>query len=112
MDSSRAPPYSSVEEVFMRMAAAVAIAWVVAAPLYAQDWKGQGRLAGRVTDTEGHPLKQAQIALELPGRGGTQLHADAKGQWAVLGLASGTWNVDITAEGHEAKRLSIPVSEE
>src|SRR4029079_5480772 len=107
MDSPPAPPYSSVEEVDMRMAAAVAMLWVVAAPLHAQDWKGQGRLAGRVTDAEGHPLKHAQMALELPGRGGTQLHTDTKGQWAILGLAAGTWNVDVTAEGHQAKHLSI-----
>jgi tetratricopeptide (TPR) repeat protein len=84
----------------------------LAAPVYAQDWKGNGRLEGKVMDTDGKPIPDAVVRLELPGRGGTQLKADKKGKWAFLGLASGSWNVDFEADGFATKRLSVPVSQE
>jgi len=79
---------------------------VVSGPAQAQDWKGQGRLAGVVTDTEGNVLAGAVVQLELPGRGKPDaLTTDEKGQWAILGLAGGRWNVDIGAEGYVTRNL-------
>jgi hypothetical protein len=80
-------------------------------PAVAQDWKGAGRLEGRVMDGEGKPLANAVVKLQLPKRGGTQLRTDAKGKWAFLGLASGSWNIDIEAPGFATKQVSVPVSE-
>jgi tetratricopeptide (TPR) repeat protein len=97
----------------MRLALAVAslaLALPLALPVSAQDWKGPGRLVGRVTDEDRHPL-QATVVLELPGRGGTRLVADKKGQWAILGLADGAWNLDFSAEGYAARRITVRVIE-
>ena len=85
---------------------------LVAAPAQAQDWKGQGRLAGVVVDEDGEPVEGATVQLELPGRGGPDnLTTDKKGKWAILGLAGGRWNVDIGKEGFVTKNMFANVSQ-
>jgi tetratricopeptide (TPR) repeat protein len=72
----------------------------IATPLLAQDWKGMGRLQGRVTDPDGKPVAGATVKLDCPSRGGgTTVETDKKGNWAYLGLAACSWNVEIKAEG-------------
>ncbi len=75
----------------------------LAAPAVAQDWKGTGRVAGTVTDTEGKPLEGVVVRMELPGRGSTELKTDKKGKWAILGIAPGNWNIDFSAKGYTPK---------
>ncbi len=99
----------------MRLAwiAALAVAAAPAVPAAAQDWRGgTGRLEGKVTAPDGKPIAGAKVKLELPERGGTELTTDKKGKWAILGLMSGTWNVDIEAEGYVARRLTASVMQE
>jgi len=79
---------------------------VVTSTALAQDWKGQGRLAGVVEDAEGNPVPGAVVQLELPGRGKPDpLTTDKKGRWAILGISGGRWNVDIGAEGYVTRNL-------
>jgi tetratricopeptide (TPR) repeat protein len=68
----------------------------------AQDWKGYGRVEGRVLDPEGKPVAQVKVRLNLPerGAGGPVATTDAKGRWAVAGIAAGTWEVDYEAGGY------------
>ena len=76
-----------------------------AAPAAAQDWKGNGRVEGKVVDVDGKPIVGATVKLDLPSRGGgTTVTSDKKGRWAILGIAAGQWNVDIMAEGYAPKR--------
>jgi tetratricopeptide (TPR) repeat protein len=78
------------------------------APLAAQDWKGVGRMEGRVLDPDGKPLPDAVVKLELPARGGgTTIKTDKKGRWALGGIAAGQWNIDVEAAGFEPKRISV-----
>lgn len=73
---------------------------VIASPLLAQDWKGQGRLQGKVTDPEGKPVAGATVKLDCPSRGGgTSMVTDKKGNWAYLGLAGCRWDLEIVADG-------------
>lgn len=73
---------------------------VLATPLLAQDWKGMGRLQGRVTDSDGKPVLGAFVKLDCPSRGGgTTVQTDKKGNWAYLGLAACSWNLEIKADG-------------
>ena len=68
----------------------VAAALTLAAPAFAQDWKGMGRLEGRVLDPDGKPLPDVTVKLNLPSRGGgTTIKTDKKGHWAIGGIASG-----------------------
>jgi tetratricopeptide (TPR) repeat protein len=71
----------------------------------AQDWKGMGRIEGRVVDPDGKPVADATVKLELPSRGGgPTVKTDKKGRWAVGGIAAGRWNVDVDAPGFATSR--------
>ena len=85
------------------------MAVALAAPLQAQDWKGMGRLFGKVTDaTDNKPIVGATVKLDCPSRGGgTTLTTDKKGSWAFQGLAACNWNIDIKAEGYQIKSITV-----
>ncbi|MEO8499973.1 MAG: tetratricopeptide repeat protein [Vicinamibacteria bacterium] len=86
---------------------------VLAAPLLAQDWKGMGRLFGKVSDSDGKPLPGASVKLDCPSRrGGTTVVTDKKGNWAFQGLAACNWNIDVKAEGFEVKSITVPMGSE
>jgi tetratricopeptide (TPR) repeat protein len=93
--------------------ALIPAALLVAAPLPAQDWKGLGRLEGKVTDAAGKPIEGASVKLDLPSRGGgTTVTTDKKGKWAILGLAAGQWNIDVAAEGFAPFQISFNLASE
>jgi Flp pilus assembly protein TadD len=97
----------------MRLAhVATVAAWLLATPLAAQDWKGLGRLSGKVSDTEEAPLAGVTIKLDLPERGGTTVTTDKKGRWAVLGVAAGTWHIDFSRDGYVTKAISVTLPSE
>jgi len=89
--------------------------WVLALspwPTAAQDWKGYGRIEGRVLDAAGKPLGRVKVKLNLPERkaGGPTATTDAKGRWAVAGITAGAWEIDYEAEGYATlkARVSLP----
>jgi tetratricopeptide (TPR) repeat protein len=84
-----------------------------ARPLCAQDWKGLGRLEGRVVDADGKAVPDVTVKFALPSRGGgTSARTDKKGRWAIGGIAAGRWNIDIDAPGFAARHLSIDLPNE
>ncbi len=79
----------------------------------AQDWKGTGRIEGRVLDASGAPVAGAKLKLELPERGGgTTLKTDQKGRWAIFGVAAGGWNIDVEADGYTPRRITVRLPSE
>jgi tetratricopeptide (TPR) repeat protein len=91
----------------------VAIAVALATPALAQDWKGLGRMEGRVLDADGKPIAGATVTLNLPERGGgATLTTDKKGHWALGGIASGSWQIDFQAPGYAVKKVSISLPTE
>jgi predicted Zn-dependent protease len=91
----------------------VAGALAVAVPAVAQDWKGTGRMEGRVLDADGKPLAGVAVKLNLPERGGgTQLKTDKKGHWAIGGIAAGAWEVDFEAPGYTTKKVTFTLPSE
>ena len=91
----------------------VASALACAVPATAQDWKGMGRMEGRVTDDSGTPLVGVTVKLELPERGGgTTVTTDKKGRWVVGGIAAGTWHIDFELAGHASRRVSVSLPSE
>src|SRR6185295_7934775 len=91
----------------------VAAALLLAGPALAQDWKGMGRLEGRVLDADGKPLPDVSVKLNLPSRGGgTTVKTDKKGHWAIGGITSGAWQVDLEAPGFVIKKITINLPSE
>jgi tetratricopeptide (TPR) repeat protein len=79
----------------------------------AQDWKGNGRIEGFVTDEAGKPLADVTIQVECAERGGgTTLKSDKKGHWVLGGVVACGWKFDFAAEGYETKKVTIPLSAE
>jgi tetratricopeptide (TPR) repeat protein len=102
-------------EVFMIRSGCRVLAAVVAlaSSVYAQDWKGSGRLEGKVLDAQGAPIVGASVKLARDQYGdGTTLKTDKKGRWAIAGITAATWNADIEAEGYAPKKISIPLPSE
>jgi tetratricopeptide (TPR) repeat protein len=89
----------------------LAAALLSAAALSGQDWRGKGRVDGRVKDAEGQPIADAKVELTRDSGGGTSAKTDKKGYWAVMGLIGGKWNVDISAPGFETRKTVVGVQE-
>jgi len=63
----------------------------LAASVHAQDWRGTGRMEGRVLDDNGAPLEGVAVKATLSEREGeTTLKTDKKGRWVLGGIAAGT----------------------
>src|SRR5207248_470425 len=78
----------------------------------AEDWRGTNRLSGSVVDKNtGAPVKGAIVKLRKGAKGGPDITTDASGRWAVLGIGSGGWNLDIEAPGYVTKQMSVGISE-
>lgn len=80
----------------------------------AQNWKGIGRMTGKVLDPDGKPLPEATVKLTCAAKGGgPTLTTDKKGNWSFLGLSVCDWNIEATAKGFTGKAVVVPmVSEE
>jgi thioredoxin-like negative regulator of GroEL len=93
-----------------------AMAMLVAGALMAsEDWRGNNRVSGYVVDKNtGKPVPNAKVMLRIQrgGKGGPDVTADANGKWAVLGMNSGMWNVDVEAPGYVVRQIgNVQVSE-
>ena len=103
----------------MRKRIAIAVVVVVAgalaaAGLFAQEWRGgKARAEGTVKGPNGEPIPNATVSLRWTqsGKGGPDLKTDKKGKWAIMGLASGDWNIDISAPGYQTKQVTITLSQ-
>lgn len=82
-------------------------------PASAQDWKGKGRLEGRVTDLDGKPIEGATIKIRVPDHPeqGPDLKTDSKGRWSYMGLRGGDWKISIEAPGYIPGETILGVSE-
>jgi tetratricopeptide (TPR) repeat protein len=85
----------------------------LAATLFAgEDWRGNNRLAGVIVDkTTGKPVANPTIKLRKGSSGGPDVAGDGNGKWAILGLASGGWNLDVSAPGYVTRQLSLGITE-
>jgi tetratricopeptide (TPR) repeat protein len=89
------------------------VAFAMAAPAHAQDWKGSGRMEGSVLDEAGAPLAGVTVKAALPERQGeTTLKTDKKGRWVLGGVAAGTWNMDFQLDGYVTRQISVKLPSE
>ncbi|HWW92787.1 MAG TPA: tetratricopeptide repeat protein [Vicinamibacteria bacterium] len=85
----------------------------LATPVHAQDWRGIGRMEGKVLDESGAPLGGVTVKATLPERQGeTTLKTDKKGHWVLGGIAAGTWDFDFQLDGYVTKQISVKLPSE
>jgi tetratricopeptide (TPR) repeat protein len=85
---------------------------LLAAFAFSQDWTGQGRQIGFVTDEEGKPLQGVKVKLFfVTTQSGFELQTDADGKWVALGIKGGTWYVDFELPGYLTKKIVIEVKD-
>lgn len=85
---------------------------LICGSLYAQDWKGKGRVKGSVTDDAGNPIEGVRVKWFLEkAQGGTTVTTDKDGKWNMNWIRNGSWDVDFEKIGFEPKRISVQVSE-
>ncbi|HVL66231.1 MAG TPA: tetratricopeptide repeat protein [Vicinamibacterales bacterium] len=80
----------------------------------AQDWRGMGRVGGKVVDdATGEPIAGVTVKATLAraGNRGPESKSNAKGDWAIGGVAGGEWGLDFIKEGYETKSISVGISE-
>jgi Flp pilus assembly protein TadD len=97
-----------------KAALAILLGAALAASAAAQDWRGgRARVEGTVKNEKGEPLAGCKVMLRWgrSGHGGPDLVTDAKGRFAIFGLAGGPWDVDFEADGYATKKISVALSE-
>ena len=82
---------------------------ILVVPALAQDWTGRARMRGKVLNEAGEPIVGATVNLKLDGAGPDPLTTNAKGEWAYLGMASGSWIVLVEMEGFVPAETEIPL---
>ena len=100
----------------MKKAIAIALAALVSAAtlVASEDWRGNNRLSGSVVDkTSGKGVPNAKVKLRIQrgANGGPDVATDANGKWAVLGMSSGTWNIDVEAPGYVTRQVAVSMAE-
>jgi Flp pilus assembly protein TadD len=92
----------------------LAVLLLVCSITSAQDWRGgRARVDGTVKNEKGEPIAGCKVAMRWgkSTRGGPDLTTDAKGQFAIFGLAGGPWDVDFDAPGYVTKKISVSLQE-
>ena len=72
-----------------------------------------GRVGGKVVDEDGKPLSGVTVKAMLPraGNRGPEGKSNAKGEWAVGGIAGGEWALDFAKDGYETRNITVQVME-
>ncbi len=68
----------------------------------AQAGRGKARISGVVKDEQGNGIKSAKIVIQFleDMQVMREITVDKKGEWAIMGLGTGTWRVTASAEGY------------
>jgi tetratricopeptide (TPR) repeat protein len=64
-------------------------------------------------DSDGKPVAGVTIKATMPraGNRGPESKANAKGEWAVGGIAGGEWALEFTSDGFETRTITVAVME-
>jgi len=97
----------------MKKAVTIALILAFSAGLaYAQSYRGQGRLRGKVTDEAGRPLEGVTVKLfSVKGQSGFDVKTNAAGEWTANYIRGGGYNLDFLKSGYEPKSISTSIPE-
>jgi len=90
---------------------AIVLSLLLTVTAFAQ-MRGKGRLQGTVTDkATGKPIAGASVTVSGGDAKPQVSKTNARGQWSAAGLTSGTWSIEIDAEGYRTLQRSAAVTE-
>ena len=85
----------------------VVVTVLVSGTFLVSDARGQGRVQGEVTDKWGNGLGVVQIAVERTDGGGSySATTEDDGEYIILGLQSGTYEITFTLDGYQGVRVA------
>jgi tetratricopeptide (TPR) repeat protein len=77
-----------------------------------QDNLGRGRISGRVVDIAGNPLEGAKVTVQsLEGDAKLEGKTDKKGNFAIIGLGTGTWRITAAKPGYAEASIKMGVAQ-
>ncbi len=98
-------------KIFRATLVAVLVLVAGALSLSAQDWRGKARVDGRVLNEKGEGIPDAKLTFRRNGAGPEAVTTKKNGRWAYLGLAGGSWEVDVEAPGYMPYKTTVQLSE-
>ncbi|MFB3854223.1 MAG: tetratricopeptide repeat protein [Vicinamibacterales bacterium] len=85
---------------------------LVATSALAQDWRGNGRLMGKVVDEAGKPIEGVSVRAYYPSVvGALEAKTNRRGEWSVDDVAEGSWKITFEKEGYHPAESSAEVDE-
>ena len=96
----------AISVIFLLILATISVS------LFAQSYRGQGRMTGIVLDQDGKPLEGVKVKLfSVKGSSGFELTTDANGEWKAMYIRGGGWNLDFEKSGYVPKKISTTIEE-
>ncbi|MEO8432862.1 MAG: tetratricopeptide repeat protein [Acidobacteriota bacterium] len=90
----------------------LSVAVLAPVPSRAQDWRGRGRIDGWVRNEKGEPVPDAAVQMTREKDStGPKAKTNKSGYWAIMGIAGGAWNMDVSAAGFQTRKMSMSLSE-
>lgn len=90
----------------------IGIVFLLTSIASAQDWRGMGRLAGKVVDESGAPIEGVAVkGVRGESNGGPTVKTNKKGEWVLAGINGGAWNLDFDKAGYEPVKKSASFQE-
>src|SRR5579871_1358021 len=91
---------------------AICIVLFLAGFARAQDWRGMGRLAGKVVDETGAPVEGVTVkAVRAQSKSAPTVKTNGKGEFVLAGINGGNWNLDFEKTGYEPAAKSASFQE-
>jgi tetratricopeptide (TPR) repeat protein len=92
----------------------VAILFAALVPLAqgGQDNLGRGRISGRVVDIAGNPVEGAHVTVQiLKGDAKLEGTTDKKGNFAIIGMGTGTWRITAAKPGYADASIEMGITQ-
>ena len=100
--------------ILQTFALSVALVTASAAGAFAQQPRGEGRIAGKVVDEQGQPLADVAVVAtkkESAGQPPLQSKSNNKGEWTLAQLATGEWTLEFSKDGFQSQKGTVTIDE-
>jgi tetratricopeptide (TPR) repeat protein len=76
------------------------------------EWKGKGRISGKVLDDQGKPLEGAIVMMRLPDvMSGPNIKTNKKGDFEARDIKAGEWTIRVQADTFLTHEMNVSLAE-